>query len=391
MLNNILNRAIPSPAIGNYETRQGSGRIVEEMNPDLKKRLSTDATTTSSVRIEQIKGDNVPTSFSYMYTPLSERVVALEKQLVTAEELFKANHEGTELGIVGDVSPSTVIVVGRICCEAAEGKLNARVIMLEGSRRLSHGARVLLDVTTVPSYTVFPGKIVAVEGVFDCIDKAMVVKQFLDIRQSPEALPNAMDTQDESEAPLRVVVASGPFTTSENAMFVPLNDLLEVARNDRPNVLILLGPFIDVDHSTFKDGTAVYNDMYMSFNDIFLFKVIAQLDNLLGEIEDMRIILVPSLNDAQHDFVYPQPPFEASKIKEMCEHSKRLHLMSNPCRFQVNDVTFGVSAVDVLFDLGSNEVYRYVESKLLIFFLTFSLGLRLEINNLVSYDYVKRF
>lgn len=82
-----------------------------------------------------------------------------------------------------------------------------------------------------------------------------------------------METQDDAaDDPVRVLVASGPFTPIENTLFLPFNDLLEVVRNDRPHVVILTGPFIDVEHSTFKDGMAVYNEMHMSFTDIFLFK-----------------------------------------------------------------------------------------------------------------------
>ena len=72
--------------------------------------------------------------------------------------------------------------------------------------------------------------------------------------------------------PLRMMVASGPFTPSDNAKFVPLNDLLEVTRNERPHVLILMGPFIDSEHKAFENGSVLYDDMYMSFMDIFLFK-----------------------------------------------------------------------------------------------------------------------
>ena len=50
--------------------------------------------------------------------------------------------------------------------------------------------------------------------------------------------------------------------------------------------------------------------------------MIAQLDVLLGEFQDMHVILVPSLNDAMHDYVFPQPSFDYAKIKSVSEHAK---------------------------------------------------------------------
>lgn len=40
--------------------------------------------------------------------------------------------------------------------------------------------------------------------------------------------------------PVRVVTACGPFTTANNVNYLPLNDLLQVAVDQKPDVLILV-------------------------------------------------------------------------------------------------------------------------------------------------------
>lgn len=49
---------------------------------------------------------------------------------------------------------------------------------------------------------------------------------------------------------LNIVVAAGPFTTSDNVLYEPLQDLLKFVVEKRPSVLILLGPFTEIDDKT---------------------------------------------------------------------------------------------------------------------------------------------
>jgi DNA polymerase alpha subunit B len=89
--------------------------------------------------------------------------------------------------------------------------------------------------------------------------------------------------------------------------------------------------------------------------------VMATLDKVLDEHADLQIVLVPSLRDAHHQYVYPQPPFNKKKACEALgtpEHAKRVHMMPNPCTFSVNEVVFGISTLDIVMHLSSNELHR---------------------------------
>ena len=51
-------------------------------------------------------------------------------------------------------------VVGRVVCGSeVSGPLSAEVVMLEGSREASGGARVKLDLSGIPAYRLFPGQV----------------------------------------------------------------------------------------------------------------------------------------------------------------------------------------------------------------------------------------
>lgn len=45
-----------------------------------------------------------------------------------------------------------------------------------------------------------------------------------------------------------MVVACGPFTTSDSLTFEPLNDLMDYVSKHRPHTLLLIGPFLDTNH-----------------------------------------------------------------------------------------------------------------------------------------------
>lgn len=86
--------------------------------------------------------------------------------------------------------------------------------------------------------------------------------------------------------------------------------------------------------------------------------VVVQLEKLLDDNHELQIVMIPSLKDVHHDYVFPQPPFDHKKIYEVISHPKRLHLLSNPATFTINEVVFGVCGIDVLFQLGSAELNR---------------------------------
>lgn len=195
-------------------------------------------------------------------------------------------------------------------------------------------------------------------------------------------------------SPLSVITAAGPFTTSNNLDYAPLRDLLENVLMKKPDVLILVGPFVDISQPLLasgdveltveeEDGSAYSHSA--SYEAVFVKKIVTEgLAEFFKAEEDFgtnptQVVLVPSLLDAHHEFVFPQPPFgDRERIdtpyfdmplgvlqipfsKESKDARRRVHLMPNPCMFRVNETLFGVTANDVLFGLSSDEVSQGTE------------------------------
>jgi len=69
------------------------------------------------------------------------------------------------------------------------------------------------------------------------------------------------------------------------------------------------------------------------------------------------VLLVPSIRDIINDHtVFPQSEFSAAFAGD-----PRIRLLPNPCRFTLNDVSFAVSSVDVLFHLRKEEFFKQAE------------------------------
>ena len=67
------------------------------------------------------------------------------------------------------------------------------------------------------------------------------------------------------------MVAAGPFTTSGDIDYEPLAALLAVCRERRPDVLVLLGPFVDAEQPLLAQGC-----VDLTFEEIFESQVSTQ-------------------------------------------------------------------------------------------------------------------
>ena len=126
-----------------------------------------------------------------MLTPLAERAMALEQRILDMEAAISASGRFPDITPVGVASQAKIIVVGRVCPEGG-GRLTRGAILLEGSRRTSNSARVAVDVRELKAYHLFPGQIVALEGMCTTGTR-MVAQRVIEVRAlgsgSPARLP----------------------------------------------------------------------------------------------------------------------------------------------------------------------------------------------------------
>ncbi|XP_065833530.1 DNA polymerase alpha subunit B-like [Oscarella lobularis] len=294
--------------------------------------------TGASVRVSfATETEGKPTK--YMFQKLLDKIAVLNDQIEEKEDQYVAKYQLEELDHVDMPKQETVTVVGRVCCDS-EGKLNTQSILLEGSVKTSGGRSVHLDVADMKEYSLFSGQIVAVSGVNNSggQSKLVALRLFTSVMEKPPPI------EKETEGPLSVLIATGPFTTSSNLFYEPLDSLLSLVEREPPDVLILLGPFVDSDHPNVKNF-----DMDVTFQQLFIDvvenKIFAKLKSL-----PTKVVLVPSQRDVHHDYVYPQPAFSVTNKPE------NVYMAPDPATITLNGIVFGLTSTDVLPHIRSNEI-----------------------------------
>lgn len=112
-----------------------------------------------------------------------------------------------------------------------------------------------------------------------------------------------------------------------------------------------MGPFIDSDHPDIKKGT-----VDQSFQDIFHFEILRKIQDFTQYLGNtVRVILIPSVRDAHHDFVFPQPAFDLNFPEDI---THQITCLANPCLFSSNEIHFGCCTVDILKQLSGEEISR---------------------------------
>lgn len=356
----------PADALkGKFGVRTNSGKVELVYNEKVVPPTKPDPRPDDMNRceIEIVRGIRAP--YKYMNTSLEQRADTLERIINEQTDALVNAHKLLDISPAGIPTQGKVTITGRICCDA-EGKLNDKSVILEGSRLVSDGARTRLDLSTPDSFSLFPGQIIAVDGV-DATGRKMMTKKVYSGAPFPMPTTSISTINQYNEAledsALVIWTATGPFTTSDNLEYEPLRDFLATAKNadPQPDVIILLGPFVDSRQPILKSGDVNFSvegeRVELSFLEVFQLKVSVMLEKFFGESPRTRVVLVPSIYDAHHTPVYPQPPFYQDLSLE--KNSSNLVLLSNPGTLKINEVHIGISTQDVLFHMISQDVSRF--------------------------------
>lgn len=149
-------------------------------------------------------------------------------------------------------------------------------------------------------------------------------------------------------------VAAGPYTLEADLLYEPFDALMEVAMEERPDVLILLGPFVDSNHPLIQSGKITTSPV-----EIFREQITRRITRLLDTSPATNVVLVPSVRDmVSCHTAYPQAMLDRD---ELGLSGKRINLVPNPFSFQINEVVIAVAATDVLFHLRREEVFQRAE------------------------------
>jgi len=349
----------------NYRSRTNKGNVVDSLNCDaafsFPPRTAEVGIPPLIGVIDSSSGQLLPqplaSSFKYMMqrpTEVADIIdnavdelletllasdVGVGKENGEKEKEDDANSVGS-LEHVGVPHHERVRVGGRICCDGI-GRLNAKSLLLEGTRDSSGGATVALDVSQLPRYSFFPGQTVLAEGT-NPSGKSFIPSRLVSAAPA-EAKPAAVHLVED----ISIFVAAGPFTTADSDAYEPLEDFLNLVKEQRPHVCILLGPFIDaknelIVNNSFQAGDGSYEGLFAMILD----RVGMCMDSMGG---CCQAVIVPSARDVHHAYVYPQPPFP-------CEGNQRIKSFWDPSLLSIGGLLVGATSTDILFHLGAEEI-----------------------------------
>ncbi|KAL8254299.1 hypothetical protein R6Q59_032520 [Mikania micrantha] len=315
----------------------------------------------------EIHGSQPAPGCRYMYDRIEDKFDHLENRIMKYSKALVASQLYDELVDPSVASQKTIFAVGMICCEE-EGRLKEKPIMLQSSVEHSGGQRVRLELQKLEQFSIFPGQVVGVEG-HNPSGHCLIATKIVD--HVPLSVPDddnlrqtkrqAVDQDNQPADPsdissdLSLIIASGPFTTTDNLFFEPLSDLLAYAQRKQPQLLVLLGPFIDSEHPDIKKGA-----LNKTYDELFRLEILKRLQDYVEYMGPAaRVILVPSLRDAHHDHVFPQPAFDINLAD-----INQITCITNPGIITANKVKVGCCSVDVLKQLSIDVVSRGIKNRM---------------------------
>ncbi|OQE27460.1 hypothetical protein PENSTE_c004G01098 [Penicillium steckii] len=351
-----------------FADRSNPGQTLETLNANLSLPNAPIAPF-SEARIKPTANTDLK-KFGYkpMGMRLSEASEILDDRIDEFAAIYQKHYDSDELtfGSAATQSTSEIIAVGRIASDSLEGKLNPASLVLETSRRTGAGRRVPLKVDSVPGLNFFPGQIVALRGINPSGDY-FTVKEILPIPLLPPAASSAVTLDNINERlengdanpPLNVMVAAGPYTADDNLDFEPLQELCQKATESYADSLVLMGPFLDIEHPLIASGDLELPDIKgldpdtATLTTVFRHLISAPLARLAAAVPSITIVMVPSVRDAISRHVsWPQEQLPKKELGL----PKQVRMVSNPVTLSFNEAVFGMCSHDVLSDLRREEV-----------------------------------
>jgi len=349
-------------------------------NMDAKPAISTEVAAVSVKLLgdQELWGGPRRGTYAWMDESLEDRTAERDQRLADFEgplaEAMQQRHEGEEtlVGTIGVPSQAETILCGRIVCEGLEGRLNERSMILEGSRATARGARVQLNAAACPNVAAFPGQLVSVLGRSGLSGTTFHARDFVAGIPAP---PPAQGCEQ-----VHMLVLAGPFCLKNGLDYSPLEQALEHAARVKPQVVLLVGPFVDATNKLVAEGDVELPgqgepcSLEEFYSEHVLSLLVRGLQDLRKSIGSTRVLVVPSLDEALAFHPMPQPPLDLElapnlndagvakleKLKQM-----GVQFLPNPAHLDINGLRVSVSSADALSPvLRSGLVLRPEERKI---------------------------
>jgi len=309
------------------------------------------------VDVSPLKTGNEGKKFRFMSESLLARYQARLQQFEELEKIIQEHHSlQPSLEPFDLPRQHEVVAYGRICGET-DSKPSLSSLYLEGSKE-GTTYKVKLDVSHIEkSFVLIPGMVVAARGKNLNGNKFVASELFtpppLPLPRSPPSLLSQFQQapRNPNGDGISVVVAAGPFTTSDNLDFQPFIDLFQTChRSLKPDVWIIMGPIISAENDCIKKGTAPLTAFQLFEEQM------ARIIEYMKHVESERhttVVLIPSVKEVGHTFIFPQPPYSEETMGCCGQFRERFVCLSNPSSFHLNGILFSSIADDTLVPLSS--------------------------------------
>ncbi|KAM3583242.1 DNA-directed DNA polymerase alpha subunit pol12 [Umbelopsis sp. WA50703] len=342
-----------------FADRAVRNKVEESLNGHLDKMPNLSDDFGNQPRCEISLAQKQTVRYRYMFEKISERAEILDDLIEHFADVIKKHHSIEEFANPTRANQSNIMAVGRICCEDSAGKLNEQSVMLETSRYTGMGKRVKLQLGELPAFSLFPGQIVALEGVNNS-GKILSASKLLPMPLPSLAVHDTAELYDYNYGektkgkPLDICVAAGPYTLDDDLTYQPLEELLQTIAPEQPDILILLGPFVSTSHPLLVNGEVDATPV-----DVFRTQISARLQRFTQRCPRSQVLIVPHADDLVHHYaVFPQPAMYGKELGV----PRGVHMLSNPSMIRINEMVVGIGNVDVLFNLGLEETARSKEA-----------------------------
>ncbi|GAB1206476.1 hypothetical protein APSETT445_005165 [Aspergillus pseudonomiae] len=164
--------------------------------------------------------------------------------------------------------------------------------------------------------------------------------------------------EEAGSSPLNIMISSGPYTADDNLDFEPLNEICQKAAESYADGLVLMGPFLDIEHPLLASGdfdlpeTNGYDPDTATLTTVFRHCITTPLQRLVAAVPSITIVMVPSVRDAVSKHVsWPQEQLPKKELGL----PKQVRMVSNPVTLSLNETVIGLCSHDVLYELRREE------------------------------------
>jgi DNA polymerase alpha subunit B len=365
----------PNGPAMSFNDRPNTGQTVEILNDQMDIAEPPIAPYAESRIKLTANTDTKKLSYKPMAMKSSEASEVLDDRIDEFMQLVQAHHclEDSEFGSAASQNMNEIVTVGRIASDSSDGKLNPASLVLETSRRMGAGLRIPLKLNQLPGFQLFPGQIVALKGI-NVTGEEFVASEILEAPLLPVAAstpsgldahvrrlrggPDAMDS-DSAPPPLNILIGAGPYTADDNLDFEPLHALCSQAADSYADVLILAGPFLDIDHPLLASGDfdlpeeALLESDTATMATVFRHLIAPAFQQLTASNPSITVLLIPSIRDAISQHVsWPQEPFPRKELGL----TKAVRIVGNPMTLSINEIVTAISSQDILYELRHEEL-----------------------------------